>query len=131
MLDDYGKMLLSGPVLDRPEVIFLRKNANRAEIVMWETRTLTRSDYIFQCEVIDRNATGLDQAALEDWAKVPIEVRQTGDSPEYLDLKGGRFAEGGGGKATAFFTDERKPNQILTGLQISNFRSSFPEKETK
>ncbi len=105
----------------------MRKNSNRAEIAMWEVKTLTGSDYLFHCEVVEENAPGLDLQALKAWAQVPIEIRQIDDSPEYHDLAGGRFAKSGGGKATAYFASSRGPRQTLSGLIVSNFRSSFPE----
>lgn len=127
-LDDYRKMLLDGSPLDRPEVVLLRKNSNRAEIVMWETRTLSGSDYVCNCDVLERSAPGLDLNGLKNWAKVSIEARQIDDSPEYQDLLGGRFANGAGGKATAYFASERGPNEPLQGLVITIARSSFAPK---
>ncbi|WP_100259004.1 hypothetical protein [Qipengyuania seohaensis] len=127
MMGKHREMLLDGPAFDRPEVVFLRKNANRAQIAMWETTTLSGSDYIFNCEVVEPDAQGLDLAALEAWANVPIEERQIDDSPIYYDLTGGRFADGGGGKATAYFTSGDGPRETLTGLNLHTFRSSFPE----
>ncbi len=131
VLEKHRDMLLDGPVFDRPEVVFLRKNSNRAQVVMWETRTLSRSDYIFHCEVVEETASTLDLAALEEWTNVPIEVRQIDDSPEYHDLVGGRFANGGGGRATAYFTTGQGQRETLAGLIVHNFRSSFAEERSE
>lgn len=123
-------MLLDGPTFDRPEVVLLRKNSNRAEIAMWESTTLSGSDYIFHCEVVEESAEGLDRAALGEWAGVPIEERQVDDSPVYYDLKGGRFADGLGGGATAYFSSNLSEFETLRGLIVSTVRSSFSEEET-
>ena len=131
MLDRHREMLLDGPAIDRPEVVFLRKNSNRAQIVMSETTTLSGSDYIFHCEVVEEKVPSLDLAALDKWAGVPIKVRQIDDSPEYHDLFGGRFANGGGGKATAYFTPGEGPRETLAGLVVNNFRSSFAEERSE
>ena len=130
MMGKHRKMLLDGPAFDRPEVVFLRKNSNRAEIAMWETTTLSGSDYIFNCEVVDATATEIDVVALKEWSDVPIDERQVDDSPVYYDLKGGRFATGGGGKATAYFTSGTGPGETLAGLNVHTFRSSLPEEGT-
>ena len=130
MMDKHREMLLDGPAFDRPEVVLLRKNSNRAQIAMWETTTLSGSDYIFQCEVVEPDAEKLDLAALKAWANVPIEERQIEDSPIYYDLMGGRFAHGGGGRATAYFTTGNGPRETLSGLNVHTFRSSFPEEGT-
>ena len=131
MLDSYGKMLLSGGPMDRPEVVFLRKNSNRAEIVMWEVRTLSGSNYIFNCEVVEKKVKNLDLIALGEWAKVPISERQIEDSPTYQDMEGGRFANGAGGKATAYFNSKQTSGDSLTGLIIHIVRSSFPAEGTQ
>ncbi|MDN3645067.1 hypothetical protein QWY75_02465 [Pontixanthobacter aestiaquae] len=130
MLGKHKEMLLDGPAIDRPEVVLLRKNSNRAEIIMWETRTLSQSDYIFNCEVVEEKAPNLDLDALKEWANVPIEERQVDDSPIYYDLVGGRFADSGGGRATAYHTTGDGPRETLSGLNVHNFRSSFPEEGT-
>ncbi len=129
MMGKHREMLLDGPPFDRPEAIFLRNNFNRAEIAMWETRTLLGSDYIFHCEVVEADATELDLSALEAWAKVPIVERQIDDSPVYYDLNGGRFADGLGGDATAYFSSELSEFQTLRGLILSTNRSSFSDEE--
>ena len=129
MMGKHREMLLDGPVFDRPEVVFLRKNSNRAQIALWETRTLSGSDYIFHCEVVEADASELDLTALQEWAKTPIEERQIDDSPVYYDLKGGRFADGIGGDATAYFSSNLSEYQTLRGLIVSTNRSSFSEKE--
>ena len=124
-LADYRELLLEGPAFDRPEFAFLRKNENRATIVLVEIRTLRGDNYIFHCEVYEEAAAGLDMAALEDWAQVPIETRQIDDSPEYQDLTGGRFRNGLGGNATAYFADQRSEYQPVAGLIISTDRSNM------
>lgn len=123
-------MLLDGPVFDRPEVVLLRKDSNRAQIAMYEVRTLRGTDYILHCEVVEESAADLDLTALEEWADVPIKLRQIDDSPEYYDLTGSRFADGGGGKATAYFSSSTGQYETLVGLIVYTVRSSFPEEGT-
>ena len=129
MMGKHREMLRDGPAFDRPETAFLRKNSNRAEIAMWETTTLSGSDYIFECEVVEADAAELDLAALEAWAEVPIKERQIDDSPVYYDLEGGRFSDGLGGNATAYFSANTSEYQTLRGLIVSTNRSSFSEEE--
>ncbi len=110
----------------RDEVVLLRKNENRAQVLLFQTNTLLGSEYIHHCEAIEQGAAGLDERALRSWAAVPIETRQVDDSPVYFDLKGGRFANNIGGKATAYYlprsTNPRWPSE---GLIVSFARSNL------
>jgi hypothetical protein len=120
---------LEGFEYPSPEIVLLRKNENRAEVVLFQLPTLRGSEYIHHCDVIERTATQLDEGALRAWAAVPIETRQVDDSPVYFDLKGGRFASNVGGKATASYVPRGSdPRWPAEGLMISFMRSNLRPK---
>lgn len=120
---------LDGGDVPRPEVIFLRKNENRAEIVLFQLTTLLRSAYMHQCDVIERTAANLDEAALRSWAGDPIETRQVDNSPVYFDLRGSRFANNVGGNATAYYVPPGSGSQDFGEGLIVSFSRGSPENQ--
>ena len=128
MMSKLREMYSDSDDLGRGKVILLRKNQNRANILLFQKTTLTGSKYIHECNVYEEAAAGLDEKALRTWAAVPIEIRQVEDSPVYFDLVGGRFANSGSVSATVYFS-RGSSSEVDKGLIISLMRSNLSPKE--
>mgnify|MGYP003575688803 CR=1 FL=1 len=125
MMSRLRQAYLEGGDVPRPDVVLLRKDRNRAQILLFQLTTLRGTRYIHNCDVIEQAAEGLDEEVLRSWAAVPVEARQIGDSPVSFDLKGGRFASNV--SASAYFVPRGGTGDWpAEGLIVSFMRSNRP-----
>jgi hypothetical protein len=107
------------------EVIMLRKNENRASILLAQDSSYLSNRYMRFCDVYDENAKYLDEAALQKWAAVPLKPTMSANS---FDIEGGRFSGKQKNLTTVAFYEQPEGRSPVKGLVLKSLRTnSVPE----